>query len=525
MNDDNKDPNSKPAGTPTETSEADDNPWDEDDGGGRTLATDGPSFELPSNIPSPITVPPPPVAKGPAASRPRSPTMMGFGPMAPPIPGASPAAPARPIGAIAPAPAPKAAAAPASSRGVPTAPRAPAPPPMAGAPAPRIGGGAPQSNRLPLPSGRMPSPPAVPASKGGGGPSTGEESVPASSSTMMMENAPVRPAPAAPRAPAPAPAPARPAPPAPAKADEPWDDDDSNHDDGPTMAGAPLMPDVPLRDDVVNPRPSPLASTGYQPGMVDKDAETVALKGDDGDLPPIGAPVDAEETTRAVSREELLGHQGAQVILGDDDDAHGDEATLAVAPGALGDLVDPALVAALSERQPRQPSQPEPPSAPVFPPPPPGPPPGYGSQGGMGSAQQQQQPQSQPQQPVQSWQGEPPSYRNPPQQPMGAMGMQQGYDPMLSQGHQSSPGMHSAPQQQGYPMQGGYGPNANAPTPGGQQMQPVFGQQWQAAPAAGGGFAKKFTPQVIMLIVVGTVCLSIFVIGIVLFVTTNFQRP
>jgi len=56
-------------------------------------------------------------------------------------------------------------------------------------------------------------------------------------------------------------------------------------------------------------------------------------------------------------------------------------------------------------------------------------------------------------------------------------------------------------------------------------MQPVFGQQWQAAPAAGGGFAKKFTPQVIMLIVVGTVCLSIFVIGIVLFVTTNFQRP
>ena len=36
----------------------DDNPWDEDDGA-RTLATDGPSFELPSNIPSPITVPPP----------------------------------------------------------------------------------------------------------------------------------------------------------------------------------------------------------------------------------------------------------------------------------------------------------------------------------------------------------------------------------------------------------------------------------------------------------------------------------
>jgi len=31
------------------------------------------------------------------------------------------------------------------------------------------------------------------------------------------------------------------------------------------MAGAPLMPDVPLRDDVVNPRPSPLASTATSP--------------------------------------------------------------------------------------------------------------------------------------------------------------------------------------------------------------------------------------------------------------------
>jgi hypothetical protein len=44
----------------------DDNPWDEDDGA-RTLATDGPSFEMPSNIPSPITAPPPPPAPPPPA--------------------------------------------------------------------------------------------------------------------------------------------------------------------------------------------------------------------------------------------------------------------------------------------------------------------------------------------------------------------------------------------------------------------------------------------------------------------------
>ena len=297
------------------------------------------------------------------------------------------------------------------------------------------------------------------------------------------------------------------------------------------MAGAPLAPDVPLRDDVVNPRRhSPLASTGF----VDKDAETMALSGDDGDLPRIGDPIDAEETTRAVSRDELMGHQDSHVVLGDDEGAHGDEATLAVAPGALGDLgIDPRLAASLSEPLPRMPSQPDPQQAPAFPPPP-----HFPSQGGMGAAQPypqsqpypQQQPQSQPQQQVQSWQGEAaPSYRNPPPQSMGGMGydpMQpQGYDPtQQQQGYQSSPGMQSA-QQQGYPTQGG--PGQPQPYGGPQQMQPMPGQQpWmQPQPAPGGGLAQKLTPQVIMLIVVGTVCLSIFIIGIVLFVTTNFSRP
>jgi hypothetical protein len=503
VNDDNKDPNSKLAGSPNASSDADENPWD-DDGGGRTLATDGPSFELPSNIPSPITVPPPPApapppmaVKIPGPVRPRSPTMMGFGPMGPPLPSAAPAsAPGRPIVAV-PPPVAKPGVPPASARGVPAAPRVAAPAPQR---------------------------PAAPA-------------------------APARPAPAVPAAPATAPLLDSEAP---AKLDDVWDDDDdSNRDDGPTMMGAALTPDVPLRDDVVNPRHSPLASTAFASGgRFDKEADTVALEGDHEDLPPIGAPVDAEETTRAVSREELMGHQdvAAHVVLGDDDDAHGDEATLAVAPGALADLgINPGLAASLSERQPRQPMPGELPGPPVFPPPP-GPPQApppmsYGSQGAMAA----QPPQSHPQPQVQSWQGEaaqqpswqgeaaqPPSWQGEGSQsyrnPMGGMAMQQGYDPMLQQGHQSSPGMQNAQPQQGYPMQGGPGQQSygqNGPMMGGPQMQQMPQPQWmQSAPnGSGGGLAQKFTPQVIMLVVVGAVCLSIFIIGIVLFVTTNFQHP
>ena len=307
------------------------------------------------------------------------------------------------------------------------------------------------------------------------------------------------------------------------------------------MAGAPLVQDTPLRDDVVNPRlgddiikrrpPSPLASTGYQPGGFVGNAPAPSARldtgmEDDGDIEPIGAAVGSEETTRAVSREELMGHQNAQVILGGDDDAHGDEATLAVAPGALAELgIDPGLAAAFAEREARGTAPHGPPSSPAFP---------FASQGqgGLGApAHQLQQPQSQPQQPVQAWQGDSaPSYCNPPAPPMsGPMGMQQGYDPALAQGQPSSPGMQSAPQQQGYPMHGGGpSPYAQHPNAAGQQMPlSMSGQQWmQAAPQMGGGFSTKFTPQVIMLIVVGAVCLSIFVIGIVLFVTTNFQpRP
>ena len=80
----------------------DDNPWDDDDGA-RTLATDGPSFEMPSNIPSPITVPPPAPAppKNPAKA-----TLVGLMPAdflaiiaaAPPLSGpTTPRSPPRPV--------------------------------------------------------------------------------------------------------------------------------------------------------------------------------------------------------------------------------------------------------------------------------------------------------------------------------------------------------------------------------------------------------------------------------------------
>ena len=39
----------------------------------------------------------------------------------------------------------------------------------------------------------------------------------------------------------------------------------------------------------------------------------------------------------------------------------------------------------------------------------------------------------------------------------------------------------------------------------------------------GGSLQSKFTPQVILLVAVGAVCLAIFIIGIVLFVTTKFS--
>lgn len=367
---------------------------------------------------------------------------------------------------------------------------------------------------------------------------------------------------------------------------------------------SPLLTGRPLRDDLMNPRAaepraplpnsrpmstaSPMASTGYRPeGEVDKDAETMALGGDSPLLPSLndneGEP---EETTRAVSREEMIrGHQDAQFIVGED--AMGDEATLAVAPGQIDLGGQGGLAAALAESIRRE-SQPNMPGAPAFAAPPPnfqnggpnagpmgssgrlpaahphGDPGGY--PGSMGGGMQPPQSQSQPQpwggEQAAPWGGEQaPPWSQQQRDPMGNMQQQQGYDPMMP-GPQSSPGMpggypqsgqHALMQQQqqqqqqgahGYGAQGGmghggYGSNPNMPTAqqpypmgnmqGGGQLAPMPGaqqppwmQQQQPAQPFGGLSRSKFTPQLILLVAVGAVCLAIFIIGIVLFVTTKF---
>lgn len=314
---------------------------------------------------------------------------------------------------------------------------------------------------------------------------------------------------------------------------------------------SPALANRPLRDDIMNPRSSPLASTGYggPRGMmdVDKDADTMARESSPALLQPLegGEP---EETTRAVSREELMRHQDAHVIVGED--AIGDEATLAIPPGQVDLGIEGGIAAALQETLQKRESQPQ------FPPhfsddmqPAGAGPMGSSGQGpsaqsfgqgpGQGGMAMPQQPQAWGEAP-QSWPGEAsPSYRNPP-----PMGMPPGFDPMLPQGAQGNPGMLGQfPQSGQHPLmpghggfapgmgqgmgQGGYGPNANAPAAQQQgPMGPMQGQAppWTMQPSSPTGMAgpTKVTPQVILLVAVGAVCLAIFIIGIVLFVTTKF---
>lgn len=571
VNDDKKatNPNASPGpGAAPGTAEGDDNPWDDDDGGGRTLATEGPSFEMPSNIPSPITNPPPAMNPGKPVipkidfgkppsgeSRgslsigkpmPAAPlgggTVQGLGfPETPPLPGSgpSPAAGVAPGGASPPSP-------PSPPSG--NMPRRP-PPPIPS----RVGAPAPPSARMPVPPivgrgsvpqvGRGSVPDAGQPSGGAGpaGPKPGGPSPMTPASASALGRAPVDP-----------------------------DDEDGRSDDGPTMAIASPALSGPLRDDVANPRP--LAKTAFglgpsAPGVggaalaglsgVDKDAETMSLSG--SDLPP--RENDIEETTRAVSRDELIRHQDAQLIVGDD--AHGDEATLAVPPGQIEGL-DPAIAAALSDalkqREPANKTSPTSPSSPLNAPafaPPSAPFPGSSMQGPVSGGPMGG--------PMGGSSGHlaaaPPAsqgYANaPPPQSWGGQGMPPSFDPMMPHPqHQGGfpPPSNPNPGQQTQNMTGGSNPHlAAAATSGGgppsQQMQmqmqqpqmqqphmqPPHMQQQQRGmgnpqpwmtqptpPPAGMTGPSRFTPQVILLVAVGVVCLAIFIVGIVLFVTTKF---
>jgi hypothetical protein len=212
------------------------------------------------------------------------------------------------------------------------------------------------------------------------------------------------------------------------------------------------------------------------------DVETIARLS-----PEVG---EQEETTRAVSREELFRAQDAHVVVGDD--AIGDEATLAVPPEKL----EAMKATGPMHESPRE--------GPAFPPPPT---PFSGNPGfsPLAAAPMQMQgapPQSWPQQPAADGPG---GYR---QQP-----------PSVPQQLPGAPFAHARNAQQAIT-----GPSMHQPTQQPQAMQqmwpPPQPAQGQGPPRLPGGL--KVTPQILALIGVGIVCLLIFFVGLYLFFTTKF---
>ncbi len=469
----------KADGQPTE----EENPWDEDDGM-RTVATGAP-VDLPSNIPSPITAPPPAMpAPPPAAAVPKlgappagkkagKQTMIG-------IAGPAPGAQAPPDFS-------------ASAKPLPAAGR-----PAVAAPPPRGPGPAIPQKGAPLPP---------PRTAGGPPPSFGRPAPP-SSSTSVMDNAPPRP-----------------------RSASYHDDEGDRQEDGPTMAVPPesigAQAVAAMREEAK--RTSPLASTGFA------SSPMKSSKAEPG-IPDVSGDEDGadEEATRAVARENLMRSQDAHVVVGED--AIGDEATLAVGPGELADLR--ASVTGAAAASPRG-ASPIPPAAPSS-----GRAPGMISAAiaeSLSSSSQEpafpappNQPGSAPHVPAASQQASGataamPSFR-------GFGGPPPAYDPMMPG---SPPGFGGAPP--GYPPSLGpnpppqpmsfQGPSPNAATaamPGPPVAPPpaMGPPPWMSPPTPppqGMANGFKLTPQIITLAVVGVFCLAIFVVGVVLFVQTKFN--
>lgn len=190
----------------------------------------------------------------------------------------------------------------------------------------------------------------------------------------------------------------------------------------------------------------------------------------------------AGEETKAVSHEDLLRPQPPHVVVGAG--GSGDDATLALAPESNEGFRAPAP----------DPMQPSPlgdlaPNPPAFPAP-------YGQSTPASFAATVGVAQSSSQQPGQAGQW---SSGHMPVAP-----------PMPPPGMQPHPGGPMMPPQAP--------PGMGGPGPYGQQPPPYWGQQ-QAAQAPG---APKISGQMLLLLVVGFVCLAIFVTGIVLFVSTKF---
>lgn len=223
----------------------------------------------------------------------------------------------------------------------------------------------------------------------------------------------------------------------------------------------------------------------------DKEAPTLALDRGDialGGIPNLGDRSDEDESTRAVPREELLRGSGqdAQLVVGDD--AQGDDATLAVAPGT--DEASLKRRAAFAETLTSEVAFPPPAAA-------------FPSMAGRPT----------PSGTMQSTQALGPAA---PSAPMPAAP----WDP--NQGSWG-PGMAPPmPQPHAAPLSGQM-PVAPMPNPHGGMMPNAYPNPAPWGPMPGPP-AKAFplSGQMILLIVIGVVCIGIFVTGIVLFVTTKF---
>jgi hypothetical protein len=422
-------------------------PADEEDdstGGERTVAQPFTGVVDPS-VPLPISIPPPAIEPPKTAGTQR---MAPTPPRPPPMPAKPPPSAAMPVAKPGPRP---------------SAPKVPVPPP---------------------PSQRMQAAPRAPSSPDG----------PSSARTALIQ----------PKATDTAPLPKIAA----AAAEDDFAFSDDPTDDGPTMASAPGAMEGFIEKSMVEDeepaRRSPLAATGFAPTARRpssmSDAETVARA---DQLVPSSSGGEQEETTRAVSREELFRAQDAHVIVGDD--AIGDEATLAVAPGD-NDVagIGAALAQTLEDNKATKPNQQL--NGPAFPPPPKP----FAAATAPLAAPSPLKPNIAP----------PPMAQQPPMPPQGQPQQQ---PPSWPGGPAAPP--HSAP----YPPMSAPHPNAPpqmmpmAPPMPQPMMQPPPAQQmmWQPQPAPRNA-PFKVTPQIIALIAVGAVCLAIFVVGLYLFFTTKF---
>lgn len=256
-----------------------------------------------------------------------------------------------------------------------------------------------------------------------------------------------------------------------------------------------------------------------------------------------------EESTRAVSREEMLRGHDAVIIGEDSEGAQGEDATLALSPGLNEAAHLTALAETLTKEQQSKGQIPVAPPAPAAgaPPPPPGFDPNFGLSPPVpppptNQGWQQQQPPPPMAPPPQAWQQDPNAYPGGP----GA----QSY-PNMSVGPVSGPHLpaqswtpNAPPSQPHFPAAPGQmphsQPNLQVPQSGqmmaAQQAGPIpypgqpnihqpppnpFGD-WNAGAPLPAQKAPTGKGQIILLGVVGVVCLSIFIIGIVLFATTKF---